>query len=64
MTQITVKEAFKMGEEAFLSGLPESAFLNHSFWSRSNTIDGHAAWKEVIKAYSEGWRKSKGRAVK
>ena len=63
MTQITIKEAFRMGEEAFFAGLPESAFLNQDFWVRANRINGHNAWKEVMRAYIEGWREAQRRAV-
>jgi len=64
MTQITIKEAFRMGEEAFLVGLPESAFLNQAFWVRANQINSHIAWKEVMRAYIEGWREAQRRAVR
>lgn len=61
MEWITQEEAFEMGKKAFFAGLPESAFYNQDFWSRSNQIDSHKAWAAVMRAYVEGWRNAEGK---
>lgn len=59
MRDISVKKAFKMGQEAFLQGLPMLPTFNLEFWSQAVKINDHKSWKEVIRAYEQGWSAQK-----
>ena len=64
MNNINEKEAFSMGEKAYLDGLPESAYWNQIFWQEANKINGHTAWKIIMNSYVEGWRNAEKKAPK
>lgn len=63
MNYINNEEAFKMGQEARLKGLPSSPFLNKTFWELANKINSHEPWKQVMRAYQEGWGVQKSRII-
>jgi len=55
MNKLTKEEAFKIGCEAFLKGLPGNPICNTDFWQRVSCINKHKEWMSVISEYQKGW---------